>query len=139
VHEIQLFTQPWWELGLLCISILFILLLGLFAASILGGGKRDLWISEGILSGITNTSIIAGGIHQPSRTQFSMSVEKGFSWISVWVTRLFIAIVLVSAALYLVSQFPGFQSPFWLGIVLQGFTYGSAYLFYVSGGDDSTG
>jgi hypothetical protein len=66
-------------------------------------------------------------------------MEQSFGWISAWVMRLFIAIVLISAALYLVSQCPGFQSPFWLGIVLQGFTYGSAYLFYVSGGDESTG
>ena len=65
--------------------------------------------------------------------------ERENDWISTWVTRLFIAIVLISATIYLVSQCPGFQSPFWLGLVLQGFTYGSAYLFYASGGDESTG
>jgi hypothetical protein len=37
------------------------------------------------------------------------------------------------------SQFPGIQSPYWLGIALQGFTYGSAALFYSSGGDETTG
>lgn len=61
------------------------------------------------------------------------------NWIGSWVTRVFISIVLLSAGIYLLSQFPSFQSPFWLGLVLQGFTFGSAYLFYASGDDETTG
>lgn len=61
------------------------------------------------------------------------SENKQFDGLNVWVTRIFIAIVLQCTALYLMSTFPGMESPFWLGIVLQGFTYGSAALFYASG------
>jgi hypothetical protein len=55
---------------------------------------------------------------------------------SKWVTRIFIAIVLQCGGLYLISQFPGMNSPFWFGIALQGFSFGSAALFYISGGDE---
>jgi hypothetical protein len=61
------------------------------------------------------------------------SENNQFDGLNVWVTRIFIAIVLQCTALYLMSRFPGMESPFWLGIVLQGFTYGSAALFYASG------
>ncbi len=59
--------------------------------------------------------------------------------LDTWLTRIFVAIVLQCAALFILSQLPGFKSPFWLGIVLQGFTYGSATLFYMSGKEDPTG
>jgi hypothetical protein len=58
--------------------------------------------------------------------------------LNTWVTRIFAAIVLQCAAIYLISQFSGFPSPFWLGIVLQAYTYGSAYLFYASSWDDQS-
>ncbi len=55
-----------------------------------------------------------------------------------WVTRIFTAIVLQCVAIYLISQFPGFTSPFWLGIVLQFYTYSSAYIFYSSNWGDQS-
>ena len=137
VYEIQILAHPWWELGLLSISVLFILLLGLYVFSFARGRKNSSWISEDIPSGILNTSLAAVGIRRTSIVLSSMSMDEGFSWVNVWVTRLFIAIVLISAALFLVSQYPGLQSPFWLGLALQGFTYSSAFIFYVSGGDES--
>lgn len=57
-------------------------------------------------------------------------------WLNAWMTRIFIAIVLQCAAIFLISQFPSFQSPFWLGLVLQGYAYCSAFLFYASAWDD---
>lgn len=59
--------------------------------------------------------------------------------LETWLTRIFVAIILQCATIFILSQLPGFKSPFWLGIVLQGFTYGSATLFYMSGRDDPTG
>ena len=59
------------------------------------------------------------------------------SRLNPWVTRIFIAIVLQCAAIYLVSAYPGTRSPFWLGIILQGFTYGSAAVYYVSWSEGS--
>ena len=64
--------------------------------------------------------------------------KEGYS-LETWLTRIFVAIVLQCAALFILSQLPGFKSPVWLGIVLQGFTYGSATLFYMSGREDPTG
>ena len=65
--------------------------------------------------------------------------NKGGYRLETWLARIFVAIVLQCAALFILSQLPGFKSPSWLGIVLQGFTYGSATLFYMSGRDDPTG
>jgi len=44
--------------------------------------------------------------------------------------RVFVAITLSCAGVYLVSRFPGPPVPFWLGPVLQAFTYASAFLLY---------
>jgi len=54
------------------------------------------------------------------------------SRLSPWMTRIFIAIVALCTAVYLISAYPGMESPFWLGIVLQFFIYGSAALCYAS-------
>ena len=54
------------------------------------------------------------------------------SRLSPWMTRIFIAIVALCAAVYLISAYPGTENPFWLGIVLQFFIYGSAALCYAS-------
>jgi hypothetical protein len=51
---------------------------------------------------------------------------------SNWVTRIFVAIVFHCAALSLLSQHPAFQSPLWLGLLLQGFAYVSALTYYLS-------
>jgi len=139
VHTIQLLTHPWWEIGLLCLSILFILLVGLFTASVKGIGKSGLWGSGGFASYGMNVSLVVDRVLLAPKKPGVIFSERANDWLSTWVTRLFIAIVLISATIYLVSQCPGFQSPYWLGFVLQGFTYGSAYLFYVSGEDESTG
>jgi predicted cobalt transporter CbtA len=123
----------------MCMSILFILLVSLFTASAKGIGKSGLWGSGGFASYGMDASLVVDRALLAPKKPGAIFSERENDWISTWVTRLFIAIVLISAIIYLVSQCPGFQSPFWLGFVLQGFTYGSAYLFYVSGGDESTG
>ena len=121
------------------LSILFILLASLFTASVKWIGKSGLWSSGGFASYGMDASLFVDRVLLASKKPGVIFSERKNNWISTWVTRLFVAIVLISATIYLVSQCPGFQSPFWLGFVLQGFTYGSAYLFYVSGGDESTG
>jgi hypothetical protein len=45
----------------------------------------------------------------------------------------FVSIVVLCAALFLLSQLPGWESPVWLGLALQAFTYFSAAIFQVSG------
>lgn len=137
--KIQLLALPWWEFGLWCLSIMFILLVGLFVVSAKGLGRSGMAYSGGFPSlGMDALQIESKAFHQVPRSPIAITMGGYNGVISTWVTRLFIAMVLTSAAIYFISQCPGFQSPFWLGLVLQGFTYGSAYLFYVSGGDEST-
>lgn len=45
-------------------------------------------------------------------------------------TRTYVVMVLLSAALYLISRVPGVESPFWFSPVLSAFTFVSAYLVY---------
>ena len=115
------------------------LLVCLFTATFKGVGKSGARESGVFPSYGANVPLVAGGILQTRNSLDATYLGRSNGWIDTWVTRLFIGIVLISAAIFLISQCPGFQSPFWLGVVLQGFTYGSAALFYVSGGDESTG
>lgn len=75
------------------------------------------------------TTLEGAGLHAPSE-------DVRNSRLSPWVTRIFVAIVIQCAAIYLISAYPGTDSPFWLGIILQGFTYGSAAVYYASWGGE---
>lgn len=137
--DIELWSHPWWVFGLMSLTILFIFLLTMFIASYKKLRKEQRWNIYGIISQPPNNPFSENyfiPVQAPSRTS---SLNEGGYSIDTWPTRIFIAIVLQCVALFLLSQLPGFQSPFWLGIVLQGYTYGSAALFYASGMDDPTG
>lgn len=132
--------MPWWVLGLMILALLFTSLFGLFMASRMVYRKRLGWspcgsFNPSYIEAPTLSSTTVG--RASTRPKYGSNDDT--PWVDAWVTRLFIALVLLCAAFYLISQFPGVQSPFWLGIVLQGFTYGSAALFYASGGDEPTG
>lgn len=134
----MLWSQEWWVLGLMSLTVLFMLLFGLFIASYMVLKRSFGWGSTGLGPSYVETSLAGGsslGAGLPSgypTVGELIDVDRG-QGLNKWVTRIFIAIVLQCAALYLMSQYPGMESPFWLGIVLQGFTYGSAALFYASG------
>ena len=134
--EIQLLAHFWWELGLLFLSILFILLLALRSVSNNSIGKSGVLGSWGFISCVKDTPRVLDGAFEKSKNKSMIYYCNYNDWISTWVTRVFLTIVLLSAVIYLFSQCPGFRSPLWLGFVLQGFTYGSAYLFYVSDGNE---
>lgn len=123
------------------LTALFMLLFGLFIASYKVLRRRPGWGSYIELNTISNKAALPSPItFEPPLPQPPFGPSGGLpQWLNPWVSRLFVAIVLQCAALYLLSQFPGFESPFWLGIVLQGYTYGSSALFYASGRDDPTG
>lgn len=137
----ELWSHPWWVLGLMNLTVLFMLLFGLFMASYrvfkrrLGWGPRVNLSPTNVEIPFQGTTTLSHAYPQPLPGLGS----GGPQWLSTWVTRIFIAIALQCAAIFLLSQFPGFQSPFWLGIVLQGYTYGSAFLFYASGWEDRSG
>lgn len=123
------------------LTALFMLLFGLFIASSRVFRRRPGWSLYGGLNQPDLEAALPSPItFEPPLPQPPFDPDGGLpQWLNPWVTRLFIAIVLQCAALYLLSQFPSFESPFWLGIVLQGYTYGSAALFYASGRGDPTG
>ncbi len=135
---LELWSHPWWVLGLLSLTALFMLLFGLFITSYrvfrrnIGGGLHigpsHPNIEITFRGPLTLDGVYMQGTPAPG--------SDGLKLLNTWVTRIFAAIVLQCAAIYLISQFPGFKSPFWLGIVLQAYTYGSAYLFYASSWDD---
>ena len=67
-----------------------------------------------------------------SADPYSNSKTTWGSRVGPWMTKIFIAIVLQSAGLHLISAYPGIKSPPWLGIILQGFTFGSAAIYLAS-------
>ena len=134
----DLWSYPWWILGLYSLTALFMLLFAIFLASytvLRRGLPRD---SEAILTSTSMESTPLGyttlsrmGLHTPSRT-----AGLARSRLNIWVTRFIIAIVLHCAAIYLISAYPGMESPFWLGIILQVFIYGSAVVCYAAWGKE---
>jgi len=136
--EIELWSQEWWVLGLMSLTVLFMLLFGLFIVSYKVLKRNFGWGSPGFGSSYVKASLAGGlslgaGLSSDYPTIGELVDNSSGQSLNKWVTRIFIAIVLQCSALYLMSQYPGMKSPFWLGIVLQGFTYGSAALFYASG------
>jgi hypothetical protein len=54
------------------------------------------------------------------------------SLLSRWATCIFVILVLYCVVVSLLSQHPAFQSPLWLSLLLQGFTYVSAFIYWIS-------
>jgi len=133
---LELWSHPWWMLGLLSLTVLFMLLFGLFISSYRVFRRRLGWGHGGLTA--SSMSVISMG--SLTGREVSLEAMPGLDddgeGMSKWVTRIFIAIVLQCGGLYLISQFPGMNTPFWFGIVLQGFSFSSAALFYISGGDE---
>lgn len=108
----------WWFIGLLSLAVLSSVLAALSLRSrarahVNRDMRRPILLSEGEVL--------------PSRVLGDpTSVER-------YIDLAFVAIVVLCAALFLLSQLPGWQSPVWLGLALQAFTYFSAAIFHVSG------
>jgi len=129
---VDLWIYPWWKLGLFSLTFLFTLLVGLFLASYWIFEKKpshdqrtDYATAHMELTSLKYTTPQRGDPYPNSKTIWS-------SRISYWMTYTFIAIVLQSTSLYLISAYPGIKSPFWLGLILQGFIYGSAAIYLAS-------
>lgn len=129
---VDLWSYPWWILGLFSLTIIFTLLFGLFLASY--------WVFEKKLSQSPRTNFAITYVEStpfryttPERVDpYPYSKNIWSSRVSLWITYIFIAIVLQSTGLYLISAYPGIKSPSWLGIILQGFIYGSAAIYLAS-------
>jgi len=125
-------------LGLYSLTGLFMLLFAIALASYRtlrmgslhgsGAGLASVYMDSTPLG---YTTMDQAGLHAASA-----AARRGSTGLSSWVNRIFIAIVLQCAAIYLISSYPGTRSPFWLGVILQGFTYGSAAVYYASWGKE---
>jgi len=129
---VDLWFYPWWTLGLFSLIVVFTLLVGLFLASHWMFEKKPSQNSRTnhatasmALTPLRYTTPERADLYPNSKTIWSSRVER-------WMTRIFIAVVLQSTGLYLVSAYPGTKSPPWLGIILQGFIYGSATIYLAS-------
>lgn len=134
--NVELWSLPWWILGLYSLTALFTLLFSLSLASYRVFERGLLHGSDAILASayIDSTPLGCTPLEGAGLSSHSKASRRRGEGLSPWVTRIFIAIVLQCAAIYLISAYPGTESPFWLGIVLQGFTYGSAAVCYASWG-----
>ena len=135
----NLWSFPWWILGLYSLTALFMLLFAIFLASyrVL---RRRLPLGSGAIFASTSMDSTPLGyttLGQMGLHYLPKAAQPRRSRLSSWVTRIFVAIVLQCAAIYLISAYPGTRSPFWLGVILQGYTYGSAAVYYASWGNDS--
>jgi len=108
-------NSSWWMLGLIGSTTLFALLLVLGAVQRLRY-RRIIHVSNGI------------PISEPIQ---KCILRKPSLKLSSCVTRIFVILVLQCAVLSLLSQNPASQSPLWLGLVLQGLTYASAFVYYI--------
>jgi hypothetical protein len=131
-----LLSHPWWMLGLLSLTLMFMLLFGLFISSYRVFKRRLGWGNGGLVASPMSAMSLGSLTGKTIRLDAMPGLDDVGKKASRWVTRIFIAIVLQCGGLYLISQFPGMNSPFWFGIALQGFSFGSAALFYISGGDE---
>jgi len=89
-----LLSHPWWMLGLLSLTLMFMLLFGLFISSYrvfkrrLGWGNGGLAVSP--ISAMSLGSLTGKGM----RLDVMPGLDDGVTKASKWVTRIFIAIVL---------------------------------------------
>lgn len=123
----------WWALGLLGIGLLFLLLFVCYLMS-----RRSIHAEEAYLAahGDSGLNHPNSGQQEPDALESNalaalvVRIRKRYRFWSAWATRMFVAIVLSCAGVYLFSKFSGVASPSWLGFALQAFSYGSAFLFY---------
>ena len=105
-------SESLWMLGLIGSTALFVLLLALAAGQQLHRWRRINLSNEALIS-------------KPIETIKS-------SLLSRWVACIFVILVLYCTVVSLLSQHPVFQSPLWLSLLLQGFTYVSAFIYWIS-------
>jgi hypothetical protein len=106
---------PWWALGLIVLFIL-ISLFSLYSVIFRFLPKAYINISDFVLN-------------KNNKLQ-NMDPFKNCIDTETLLTRFFISIISICTTLYYISQLPGIESPVWLVLALQAFTYISAAIFY---------
>ena len=124
----------WWLLGLFGLSILFLLLAVCFimshyhirAETAVYTMHTELDPSYIDLNELETTSMEYNSLYAPV-----VRIRRRFEFWSRLATRLYVALVVSSAVIYIVSSFPSSPpSPFWFTVLLHAYSFAGAYLTY---------
>ena len=129
---VDLWIYPWWTLGLLSLTVVFTLLVGLFLASHWMFEKKP---PQNPRTDHETAPMASTPLRYTTPQKVDPTPDTTTNWssrVDRWMTKIFIVIVLQSTGLYLISAYPGTKSPAWLGIILRGFIYGSAAIYLAS-------
>jgi len=124
----------WWVLGLAELSILFLLLAVCFimshyhlrAETAVYAMRTELDPNYLDLNELDVTSMEYNSLYAPV-----IRIRRRFEFWSRLATRVYLVLVVSSAAIYIVSGFPlSPPSPFWFIVLLQAYAFAGAYLTY---------
>jgi hypothetical protein len=124
----------WWLLGLAVLSILFLLLAVCFIMShyhliaerAVYTMRTELDPDYLDLNELDATSMEYNSLYTPV-----VRIRERFEFWSRLATRVYVVLVISSAAIYMVSRFPlSPPSPFWFIVLLQAYVFAGAYLTY---------
>ena len=126
--------SAWWVLGLTELSILFLLLVICFvmshyhlrAETAVYAMHTELDPNYLDLNELDVTSMEYNSLYAPV-----VRIRRKLAFWSRLATRVYVVLVVSSAAIYIVSRFPLFPpSPFWFIVLLQAYAFAGAYLAY---------
>lgn len=126
--------SEWWILGLGELSVLFLLLAVCFivshhyirAETAVYAMRTELDPNYLDLNELDVTSMEYNSLYAPV-----VRIRRRFEFWSRLATRLYVALVVSSAVIYIVSRFPlSSPSPFWFIVLLQAYAFAGAYLTY---------
>ncbi len=128
------FYSEWWVLGLVELSILFLILAVCFitshyhlrAETAVYATHTELDPNYIDLNELDVTSMEYNSLYAPV-----VRIRRRFEFWSRLATRVYVALIISSAVIYIVSSFPlSPPSPFWFVVLLQVYAFTGAYLTY---------
>jgi len=126
--------SEWWVLGLAELTVLFLLLAVCFiishyhlrAETAVYAARTELDPNYLDLNELYVTSMEYNSLYAPV-----LRIRRRFEFWSRLATRAYVALVVSSAVIYIVSKLPLFPpSPFWLIVLVQAYAFAGAYLTY---------
>jgi len=126
--------SEWWVLGLAELTILFLLLAACFimshyhlgAETAVYAARTELDPTYLDLNELDVTSMEYNSLYASV-----VRIRRRFEFWSRLATRVYVALAVSSAVIYIVSKFPlAPPTPFWFIVVLQSYAFAGAYLTY---------
>ena len=133
-HEASLIALPiLWPISIVALLGIFaVIALGYLMAHHRGSAKESrLRVVTELASNTLDQNLWEGTTLEPNVLDSSLNGTRARlrAWSKI-ATGAYVAMVLSSVSLYVVSRFPGLPSPSWYPITLVGLNLGSAYLAY---------